>query len=66
MEDMSTVKQTEEAKQIEKKYILLQSNCTIAYDDKECFLNGKVQPAIEGDTRTNQQIAEDLKKRKIL
>lgn len=52
---MDTIKQTE------KKYILLQNNCTIAYDDKECFLNGKEQQAIDGDTRTKQQIAEELK-----
>lgn len=39
----------------------MQSNCTIAYTDEECFLNGKEQPEIEGDTRTKQKIAEELK-----
>lgn len=48
-----------------KKYILLQSNCTIAYNENECFLNNKEQQVIEGDTRTKQQIAEELKQQKF-
>lgn len=51
--------------QEQKKYILLQNNYTIAYNDKECLVNDKEQQTIEGDTRTKQQIAEDLKKEKF-
>lgn len=49
----------------QKKYILLQNNYTIAYNDGECFVNDKEQQTIEGDTRTKQQIAEELKQQKF-
>lgn len=48
----------------QKKYILLQNNYTILYDDNECFVNGEKYKQNDEDTPA-EKIAEDLKKKKF-
>lgn len=54
MEEIKTTKET-------PKYILLQSECILSYDNTTCFVNGK-ENKIEGDSRTSKEIADDLQK----
>ncbi|OAV71644.1 hypothetical protein Barb4_00521 [Bacteroidales bacterium Barb4] len=47
----------------EKKYLLLQSNYSVAYTEKNCFKNNFEYKENEEDTRSPKEIAESLKQK---